>query len=253
MEIDSAFIISAFVAGLLTFLAPCTFPLLPAYLTIIAGGPLEEESKKKGLLRVNWKIVFNGLAYVGGFALIFISLGLFAGFIGNYIPGFKGIFSRIGGVLVIIFGLYLLDIFKFSSFESTKKLGIATKIQPGTPVGSFLLGITMAFGWTPCVGPILGGILVLAANSGTAFEGALLLFVFSLGLALPFMFFAFAIGLATGFVKKMSKYTPIISKVSGALLLIIGVLLVLDRFEIFIKYGFMIFEFLGYEQILQYL
>jgi cytochrome c-type biogenesis protein len=252
MELDSTLLLPAFIAGLLTFLAPCTFPLLPAYLTIIAGGPLEQDQENKRF-RINWKIVVNGLAYVLGFTLIFITLGLFAGFIGNLIPGFKGIFSRIGGVLVIFFGLYLLGVFSFSSLDTTKKLGFASKIRPGTPIGSFSLGITMAFGWTPCVGPILGGILVLAANSGTAIQGAVLLLVFSLGLGLPFMFFAFAIGLVSGFVKRMAKYTPLISKISGALLLVIGLLLLFDRFEIFIKYGFMIFEFLGYDQILQYL
>lgn len=250
MEFNFFFIGSAFVAGLITFLAPCTFPLLPAYLAVIAGGTLDQTEDKQ-LLRRN--VFFNGLLYVIGFSLIFISLGLFAGFVGNIFPGFRLWFTRLGGIFVIIFGLYMLGVFKIPLFNKTKKMKLPETFEAGKPVSAFLLGVSVAFGWTPCVGPILGSILILAANSSTAWQGAILLVVFSLGLAIPFLLFAIAIGSATKYVQKISKHSGTISKIGGVLLIALGMLLLFNQFGLLIGYGFRLLDFLGYDGILQYL
>lgn len=252
-HISFAFMFSAFISGLLTFLAPCTLPLLPVYLTIIGGITAEQDRSKKENQKLRSKIFINGLMYVLGFSLIFILLGLFAGYIGSLFPGFKDWFRAIGGVIIIIFGLFLLGVIKSGFFNSTKRIVPKLNIKPGEPHGAFLLGLSMAFGWTPCVGPLLGSILTLAANGSTAVEGAILLMAFSLGLAVPFLSFALLAGAATPYVRKLSIYTEWIQKIGGVFLILIGLLLLFNRFNIFIQYGFQVFKFFEYEKILQYL
>ena len=257
---DLTLIIPAFISGLLTFLAPCTLPLVPGYLAFIAGASVKDlqDSGKATLIRK--RIFVNGLMYVLGFSLVFILMGSVFGAAGSFLSKYRLWLSRIGGAFVIFFGLYLMNVFNwplfknfFSFLNKTGKISIAHKLTPGKPGSSFIFGATFAFGWTPCIGPILGTILVLASTTGTAFQGSILLLVFSLGLAVPFLVIALGFGQAAAYVKKITKYLKVISFIGGLFLLFIGILLLTDNLVIWVGYFYQWFSFINYESILDYL
>lgn len=248
--------IPAFIAGVLTFLAPCTFPLVPGYLGFISGVSVHGRHSKKELQGIRKKVFLNGLLYVIGFSVVFILFGTLFGAAGVALAKYRLILTRIGGILVIFFGLYLMHIFKlpfFNFLNKQKKLSFASSLTPGKPSSSFLFGASFAFGWTPCVGPVLGSILVLASTSGQIASGAFLLFIFSLGLALPFLLLALGIGHAFEYVKRISKYLDVISIVGGALLVLLGILLVSGNFGVWTSLVYSWFDFINYDAILDYL
>lgn len=254
---DTTLIIPAFIAGLLTFLAPCTLPLVPAYLGFISGASAKDLEDPELLPKIRRRVLFNGVFYVLGFSIIFIALGIIFGLGGVALAKYQSILTRVGGAFVIFFGLYLMHIFDkiplFQKFASTKRINILSKLKPGTPTSSFIFGATFAFGWTPCVGPILGSILLLASSTATVGQGAMLLSVFSLGLAIPFLIIAWGIGHASQTIQKLSKILPYISFIGGALLLILGVLLLTDSAGLWFGKIYSLFEFLNYEALLDYL
>lgn len=195
-DIGIGFIFSAFTAGVLMFLAPCTLPLVPAYLGFISGVSTKElEDKDKGAA-VRKRVFFNGLFFVLGFSVIFILFGVFAGIFGGSIGDFRIWLGRIGGVLVVLFGLSMLGIFKLPFFSRGAAFRIPAFLQVGKFSSSFIIGAAFAFGWTPCVGPILASILLLASTKASALMGGLLLAIFSLGLAVPFILISLAMGSA---------------------------------------------------------
>lgn len=245
-----AFTVSAFIAGILTFLAPCTLPLLPAYLAFISG--VDSDDLKKGKKNARMKILLNGLSFVIGFSIIFILFGTLAGLFGQTLAPFRIWLARIGGALVIIFGLYMLGAFNLKIFKGGN-LKTPGWLKPGKPASSLAVGATFGFGWTPCIGPILGSILLLAGTTSTVTQGAFLLLVFSLGLAIPFMLIALLFGQATTYINKVSKYLGIISKIGGLFLILIGLLLVTNSFDLTIQYGYKIFDFIQYDRLLDYL
>lgn len=253
---EYSLIIPAFIAGVLTFLAPCTLPLVPGYLSFISGSSLEELKKSKVSSSVRQKVFLNGVFYVTGFSVVFIALGLVVGLLGTGFVQYRVWFSRVGGIFIILFGLYMTHIFKLPALkflDRERKFNIVSKLKPGNPISSFVFGSTFAFGWTPCVGPILGSILILAYSSSTVFQGAFLLFVFALGLAIPFLAFALGIGHATNYLNKFNKYLNIISIVGGILLIFLGILLLTNKFAVWLSYSYQLFSFIDYEQILDYL
>ncbi|MEX0934005.1 MAG: cytochrome c biogenesis protein CcdA [Candidatus Paceibacterota bacterium] len=253
IEISIGFIIAAFFAGLLTFLAPCTLPLVPAYLGFISGVDQEELKNPKSAVRARRKIFLNGLAFIVGFSLIFIIFGILAGFAGTALAPYRIWLARAGGVLVILFGLFMLGFFKLPFFQTDKRIPIPKWLTLGKPSSSLFIGGTFALGWTPCVGPILGSILLLAGTSGTALTGGIMLTVFSFGLALPFLAIALAFSQATAYIEKISKYLRWVSIVGGVFLILLGVLLATDNFGLTIQYGYELFEFINYEGLLDYL
>ena len=251
-----ALMLPAFLAGILTFLAPCTFPLIPGYIAFISGASAEELRDPEKLKQVRKKVFLNGLLYVVGFSLVFIVLGSLFGLVGAAFAEYQLWLTRAGGALVIFFGLYLTGIFKTKAFQGLareKRFNISSKLTPGKPSSSFLFGAAFAFGWTPCVGPILGSILLIASTSGQVAQGAFLLLIFSAGLAIPFLLVAIGIGSAAKHVKKLSKYLNIISIIGGIFLIIMGLFLLFNRFQLFISYFYQIFDFINYEAILDYL
>ncbi|MAF59561.1 MAG: cytochrome c biogenesis protein CcdA [Candidatus Pacebacteria bacterium] len=251
--ISLGFAISAFVAGLLTFLAPCTLPLVPGYLGFISGVPpedLKDPSKQKEVKR---KIFLNGVFFIIGFAIIFILFGTLAGVIGQGLTPYKIWLTRIGGVFVILFGLFMLGAFNIPFLQSDKRLRAPKWLQVGKPSSSFIIGSAFAFGWTPCVGPILGSILLLASTSSTALSGALLLTVFSAGLAVPFLLVALGFSHAATYIKKISKYLKWVSVIGGIFLIFLGILLITNNFNLLIQWGFQYFGFLEYEALLDLL
>lgn len=248
--ISLAFIVSAFFAGLLMFLAPCTLPLVPAYLGFISGVSKEDLENPETAKTARRKIFLNGVAFILGFSIIFIVFGTLAGLIGQGLVPYRIWLTRIGGVLVILFGLFMLGVFKIPALQVTHRIKLPKFLTIGKPSSSLVIGGAFAFGWTPCVGPILGSILLLASTSATALQGALLLTVFSFGLAIPFIVIAFAFSSATKYIDKINKYLKWVSVIGGIFLIILGVLLLTNNFSILIAIGFEYFGFLEYEAIL---
>ncbi len=249
-----ALIIPAFFAGLLTFLAPCTLPLVPAYLTFVGGTSVKDLSDKEKEKKARAKVFLNGLFFVLGFSAVFIILGLFAGTVGGFIHSGRLWFARIGGVLIIIFGLSMLNIVKIPQLLSEKKFSInANSKHRGTYGFSFFLGAIFGSGWTPCVGPILGSILVIAGASATAGSGAILLAVFSLGLAIPFLLIALGIGRSQKFIDKYADKLGFVTKIGGLLIIGLGILLLTDKMYFLVTYGYKFLEFINYDRLLNYL
>lgn len=244
--------ISAFIAGFLTFLAPCTLPLVPGYLSFISGVSVDEVRDARRLKHARKKILLNGLMYVIGFSFIFIFFGTLAGFIGTALAPLRIWLARLGGALVILFGFYMLGAVRLPFLA--KEVGFRFPLlERGKPINSMLLGAAFAVGWTPCVGPILASILFLTAASATAFQGFLLLLIFSLGLAIPFLLVAVGIGHAAQVLSRLTPLLNAISIIGGVFLIGLGVLLITGNFVLLISYGYSIFRFIEYERLLDYL
>ncbi len=248
-----ALIAPAFMSGVLMFLAPCTLPLLPAYLAFISGVSLDELKNPGRVHLARQKVVWNGLWYVVGFSLVFILLGSVFGAAGSFLGGHREFLARAGGVAVLFFGLTLLGVIRFSSLARESRFHLEGALKPGHPVSSFLFGATFAFGWTPCIGPILGSVLLLASHSATAGRGALLLLVFSLGLAVPFMAMAFGFGWAARHLSRFGRALRAVELIGGAALTCLGLLLIFDRFDWWLRLAYRLFHFVNYSRLLDYL
>ncbi len=219
--------LSAFIAGILTFLAPCTLPLVPGYIAFISNISLKEVGQASPTVLVRKKILFHAACYVLGFSLVFMLFGAIVGFIGHSIGSYRIYLTKIGAILVIWFGLHMSGIIPISSYsflQKTVKWSLPKWMKPGSYKNSCLFGASFAVGWTPCIGPILGSILLLATTNGSYIHGMLLLSIFSLGLGIPFIILALMIGHAVSVVQAITPYMNIISVVSGVLLIGIGIL-----------------------------
>jgi len=214
----------AFAAGLLSFLSPCVLPLIPSYVGFLTGLTVEEMQRRRGaaLLHAAW--------FVAGFSFIFMALGASASALGNLLLQYQVWLGRVGGVLVLLFGLYLLGVLRPAFLMRERKIELASK--PIGYVGSALVGMTFGAAWTPCIGPILGGILTLAAARGSVTQGTLLLGVYALGLAVPFLITAFALDRFLSWFQRFRPYIVWVDRVAGALLVLLGILLVTDRFTL---------------------
>lgn len=250
---EFSLIIPAFIAGILTFLAPCTLPLVPGYLGFISGVSAQDLQDPLRVKSARGKVFLNGLLFVIGFSLVFIILGSLFGLGGAALARYRVWLSRIGGIFVILFGLFMIGVLRLPFLNVEKHLTGIKVLKPGNPASSLIFGATFAFGWTPCVGPILGSILTLAAVSATVAEGAFLLSVFSLGLAVPFLIIAGGVGSASKYIAKLSKYLNVISIVGGAFLIFLGILLLTNKLGVWIAYFYQWFDFIHYERLLDYL
>lgn len=215
----------AFAAGALSFFAPCVVPLLPAYAGYLAGAALPEIRADPGAFQL--RIVRGGVLYVLGFGLVFVALGVAAGFVGQGLRAQEAWLARVGGVLVILMGLSLVGLVPAAigqrSFHPLR-IGILGR-SPGWT--AFLLGVVLGTAWTPCVGPVLATILVLAANTHHALEGGILLTAYTLGLGLPFLLAALLIAGFPAITRPLRRGSAVVSRVAGVLLIALGVLLVL--------------------------
>jgi cytochrome c-type biogenesis protein len=223
--------LAALVAGILSFVSPCVLPLVPGYLSFISGVSLDNAHTGQTLPEGTTRRVFlASIAFVLGFTVVFVALGASASTIGAFVNEKIKILSKIAGVLVIIFGLHTMGLLKINALYRQAQIDVQRK--PAGPFGAFVVGLAFAFGWTPCIGPILGSILALAAQEGTVREGALLLSVYSLGLGVPFLATSLAINRFFAAFKRVRKYYRIIEIVAGLLMVIIGALIVSDRFSL---------------------
>ncbi len=248
----STLILPAFFAGILTFLAPCTLPLIPGYLAFISGVSLRELQQKNSV-SLRRKVFFNGLWYVVGFSLVFVILGGVFGSLGLLLAPYRLLLGRLGGIIVIFFGLYLIGVIRLPVLLGEHKLHLERFLRPGYKTSSFLFGATFAFGWTPCIGPILASILLLASYSATAAKGAFLLLVFAAGLAVPFLLLAWGVGAVSRYLVKLGPYLKLLSVIGGILLVLIGFLLLSNKFGWWLQWAYKIFGFLNYQVLLKYL
>lgn len=212
----------AFLAGLLSFLSPCVLPLVPSYIGFITGMTLPELNDRRRLA------LLHGVCFVLGFSLIFILLGVGASALGRMLNYYQLWLQRIGGVLVVLFGLYCLGVFRLSWLEREGRVHLERK--PAGFLGSGLVGMAFAAGWTPCIGPILGAILGLAATQNDVSRGVLLLAAYSAGLAIPFLIAAVAVDSFLGWFTRFRRHLLLVRRLSGVLLLIVGILMISGEF-----------------------
>lgn len=223
-------ILLAFSAGLLSFLSPCVLPLVPAYISYLTGSTIEELKDDKAKLFT----LYKSFGFVLGFSIIFILMGLSITSLGKLLITHKNLFRKIGGTLIVVFGLHTIGLFKIKLFYREKRFLLFDKVKG--PFSSVIMGMAFAAGWTPCIGPILSSILIYATSMNSIGKGVLLLVMYSLGLAVPFILTAMAIGSFTEQFKKVSKYLSIISTISGVLMMIIGVMIFTNKLSILSQY-----------------
>jgi cytochrome c-type biogenesis protein len=220
--------IAAFFAGLISFLSPCVLPLVPGYVSLISGAGVEElKSPQAQLMR---RVMVNSIGFILGFSVVFITLGAISTGLGQVAARYKHPLSIVAGVVVIIFGLHLTGIFQIKWLLQDTRLHSVK--GSSTLIGAFVIGFAFAFGWTPCLGPILSAILVIASQEDKVLTGILLLAVYSLGLAVPFLLTSLLMERFLKFYSRFRSHMHALEVASGALLIALGVLLVIGRFTL---------------------
>jgi cytochrome c-type biogenesis protein len=212
----------AFVAGLLSFLSPCVLPLVPSYVGFLTGMTLPEMTGRRRVA------LLHALLFVAGFSLVFVLLGASATALGGALKYYQVWIARVGGVLVILFGLVCLGVVKAGFLDQDRRLQLQHK--PVGYLGSALVGVAFGAGWTPCIGPVLGAILSLAATSDSVSRGMLLLGVYSAGLAVPFLLAAVAVESFLEWFQRFRRFLPWVMRVSGVLLVLVGLLMATGQF-----------------------
>ncbi|MGB9716547.1 MAG: cytochrome c biogenesis CcdA family protein [Thermodesulfovibrionales bacterium] len=217
----------SFFAGLLSFFSPCVLPLVPSYISYITGISFEDLTSAKDPKRIRLLTLSNSLLFISGFSLVFISLGASSSLIGRILYKYQDWIRIIGGILVIIFGLFISGIIKSDLLLRERRFHLRGK--PAGYIGSFVIGMTFAAAWTPCIGPILGTILLYTASEGSTSYGLKLLSFYSLGLALPFLLSSFAFNTFISYSKIFYRFMRLIMLLSGLLLIIFGLMLLSNK------------------------
>lgn len=216
---------SALGAGLLAFISPCILPIIPSYMFFISGtsagalGSEDEQERKKS----QRQIILSALFFILGFSLVFVSLGATASSLGQVLKTHQDLLRKVGGVVIVILGLHMMGLIQIKALLYEKRVHL--KARPPGYLGALLIGISFALGWTPCIGPILGAILLVASNKGQVLEGVRLLAVFSLGLAIPFFITALLMDTVFVYFRKLQKHMQTISVISGVFLIFVGVMI----------------------------
>jgi cytochrome c-type biogenesis protein len=224
--------LAAFLAGILSFLSPCVLPLVPGYVSLISGATVEDLQSDEG--HMLGKVMLHSLTFILGFSIVFIALGAVATGIGQLANEYHNLLAKLAGVIVIIFGLHLTGLLKIKAFYADKRLH---DVKGGSSaLGSFAVGFAFAFGWTPCIGPILTTILVFAGAQETVLKGVLLLAVYSLGLAVPFLLTSLGVDRFLGFYTRFRRHLHTVEVVSGVLLIAVGVLIFMNNLKLLSGY-----------------
>jgi cytochrome c-type biogenesis protein len=226
----------AFLAGLASFLSPCVLALVPAYIGYLSGRSVTAEGV---VVENRWQTFGHGVAFVAGFSLVFIALGAAASLIGAVLYDLRIWLARIGGVVVVIFGLHTMGVISvpFLDYDTRRQV----RANPGLGYGSsVLMGVFFSAGWAPCVGPVLGAILTLALATGSLNQGVALLTAYSAGLAIPFLLAALGIGRAAEWMRRHARAVRVVSKVTGAVMVILGILLLTGSLQRLAQYGFFV-------------
>jgi cytochrome c-type biogenesis protein len=235
--VENVSILAAFAAGVLSFISPCVLPLIPGYLSFISGVTLDDLQGTvapgaavavAAAPATRRRVILTSLCFILGFSIVFVTLGATASALGQFLMERLRILGKIAGVVIIIFGLHTMGLLRIGWLYSEKRVQVSRK--PAGPIGAILVGIAFAFGWTPCIGPILAGILAVAAAQETIGQGVQLLAVYSAGLGIPFLITGVAINSFFTAFAKIRRYYHAIEIVSGGLLVAIGLLIFTDRF-----------------------
>ena len=217
---------TAFIAGMLSFISPCVLPLAPGYVALISGVSVEELRERQG--GIHWRVLLNALLFVLGFSIFFVALGASAGAVGRFLSDHREIMNRIAGAVIVFFGTVLLGWIRIPGLNRDKRFHGA--IGQGK-LRSFLMGLAFAFGWTPCAGPALVAMLMLASTQQTVTRGTALLSVYSAGLAVPFLLIAVGTSQFISFYRRWRMHLIWVERFSGALLISVGVLVFFDLFQ----------------------
>lgn len=220
----------ALAAGFASFLSPCVFPLIPSYISFITGLSYEELSGDSDRAAIRKLAAMNALVFILGFSTVFVSLGTSSSYIGGLLAKYQSVISKAGGAFIIIFGLYITGLLKVDFLSMEKKIHLQGR--PAGYLGAFLVGITFAAGWTPCIGPILGSILLYASTAQSAFYGFKLLTVYSLGLAIPFFIVAVAFNSLISALPRFNRHIRAVSIASGVLMIAFGIVLLTDSMHV---------------------
>jgi cytochrome c-type biogenesis protein len=231
--------LAAFIAGVLSFISPCVLPLIPGYLSFISGVSLEdmravEPAAIAATTAVRRRMLITSLFFILGFSLVFVTLGATATALGQLVTSKLTLLGKIAGIVIIIFGLHTMGVLKIGWLYSEKRFQTSTK--PVSMFGAVLVGIAFAFGWTPCIGPILAAILAIAGTQESVGEGIRLLAIYSAGLAIPFLLTALAINGFFAAFSRIRRHYDAIELTSGMLMVVIGVLIFTNNFTIFARY-----------------
>src|SRR5215469_12880736 len=213
----------AFIAGLISFLSPCVLPLVPGYISIVSGSSLEQlkaNARQASLLRT---VLMNSVTFIVGFSITFIVLGASATWLGQVLVSWRQLLDKIAGLVLIVFGVHVLGIVKINALYQDKRFHNVEK--PRGASGALVLGLAFALGWTPCLGPILAGILTIASTKQTVTDGMLLLGIYSAGLGIPFLMTSLALNQFLSFYGRFKKHFHAVEVVSGALVIAIGILI----------------------------
>lgn len=224
--------IAVFFAGLLSFLSPCVLPLVPGYVSLISGSSVDQLQSADRKLRST--VLLNSLMFILGFSVVFIALGAVATGIGQFMNIYRRQLMQVAGVVIIIFGLHLIGVFKIKALLMDKRLHEVK--GSGTAIGAFLVGFAFAFGWTPCIGPILAGVLAIASSEDTVIKGVLLLAVYSAGLAVPFLLTSLGVERFLAFYSRFRRHLHTVEVVSGVFLVFVGALILTRHFTILSSY-----------------
>ncbi len=220
---------AALLAGLLSFFSPCILPLIPAYFTFITGFSLDELTEARGA-SIRARIILSTLSYVLGFSTIFILMGASASLLGGTIFKYRDWIRIIGGIAIILFGIHMTGLFRFRALEFEHRLHMQKK--PLHFMGTFIVGMAFGAGWSPCIGPLLGSILIVAGNQDTVGQGIGLLSIYAVGLAIPFLVLSIFIDSLINLMKKVSWSIKYVNVTAGVLLLILGLLLVTNKLNL---------------------
>ena len=237
---ENVTLLAAFGAGLLSFISPCVLPLIPGYLSYISGLSLDEmrgASVTGGTAvavaappAARRRVIISSLAFIVGFSIVFVALGAAASAIGQFLLQRLPLLNRIAGAIIIVFGLHTMGVLRIEWLYQEKR--VQTQRKPAGVFGTMLVGIAFAFGWTPCIGPILAGIMAVAGSQETVGEGVQLLAVYSMGLGVPFFASALAINRFFGAMSRIRRHYHTVEMVSGALLVVIGLLIFTNQFAV---------------------
>ena len=230
---ENVTLLAAFAAGFLSFVSPCVLPLIPGYISFVSGVSMEEIRGDTAPATSRVQVFMTSLAFVIGFSIVFVALGASATAVGKFLFARLPLLSKVAGGILIVFGLHTMGVFRLAFLDVEKRVHAQRK--PAGPLGAMLVGVAFAFGWTPCIGPILGGILAIAGSKDSVWEGVTLLAVYSLGLGIPFLLTSLAINQFFGAVKRIRRYYHAIELTSGALLVVIGVLIITGQLTIIVR------------------
>lgn len=234
MESTNITFVGAFVAGLLSFLSPCVLPLIPSFITYITGLSFADIQAEHPTHEVRQQTIAHSLLFIAGFTFVFVLLGASATFIGGFLHEHMDVIRKVGGALIVIFGIHVSGLVPIHLLLGEKRLHVHRK--PAGYLGSFLVGLAFAAGWTPCIGPILASILMVAATEETVTKGILLLFTYSMGLAIPFFLSSLAMHQFLTFFNRFKKHIRILEIVTGLFLVIVGVMIFTNYLSVLSRY-----------------